>query len=410
MLKQLRPLLLAGIMTASASAASAGDPGITDSSVKLGTQAPMSGPVAMIGSVAEGLELKFKAINAQGGVKMGDGKTRKIDLVIMDDANEPPRTVTNARRMVEQMGIFAFVGAVGTPQNQAIKSYIAQKQVPDLFIYSGIYEWGDEKQNPWGTMLVPSFTTESAIYAKYLEQTKPDAKVGVLYINTDFGTNFVDGFKAAIKGTKISLVGMQSTANTDPTVDTQMTNLKAAGADTLLVAAAPKAAAQAIRFAAESGWKPTVFITYAASSPTTMKTAGPDNAKGVLTGQFVKPVGSPDFASDPGVKEYLADYEQFKPRFDKNDSLAQMGYLMGDATVQVLEHMQEPTRKALLAAARNLRDVELGLLYPGIKLNTGPGDQFPIEAMQLFQFDGEAFHPIGKVIDYEGHTPKLEIQ
>jgi ABC-type branched-subunit amino acid transport system substrate-binding protein len=318
--------------------------------------------------------------------------------------------VTNARRMVEQMGIFAFVGAVGTPQNQAIKSYIAQKQVPDLFIYSGIYEWGDEKQNPWGTMLVPSFTTESAIYAKYLEQTKPDAKVGVLYINTDFGTNFVDGFKAAIKATKISLTGTQSTANTDPTVDTQMTNLKASGADTLLVAASPKAAAQAIRFAAESGWKPTVFITYAASSPTTMKTAGPENAKGVLTGQFVKPVASPDFASDPGVKEYLADYDKFKPRFDKNDSLAQMGYLMGDATVQVLEHMQEPTRKGLLAAARNLHNVELGLLYPGIKLNTGPGDQFPIEAMQLFQFDGEAFHPIGKVIDYEGHTPKLEAQ
>lgn len=410
MLKQLRPLLLAGIMTASASAASAGDPGITDTSIKLGTQAPLSGPVAMIGSVAEGLELKFKAINAQGGVKMGDGKTRKIDLVIMDDANEPPRTVTNARRMVEQMGVFAFVGAVGTPQNQAIKSYIVQKQVPDLFIYSGIYEWGDEKQNPWGTMLVPSFTTESAIYAKYLEQTKPDAKVAVLYINTDFGTNFVDGFKAAIKGTKISLTGTQSAANTDPTVDTQMTNLKASGADTLLVAASPKAAAQAIRFAAESGWKPTVFITYAASSPTTMKTAGPENAKGVLTGQFVKPVASPDFASDPGVKEYLADYDKFKPRFDKNDSLAQMGYLMGDATVQVLEHMQEPTRKGLLAAARNLHNVELGLLYPGIKLNTGPGDQFPIEAMQLFQFDGEAFHPIGKVIDYEGHTPKLEAQ
>ncbi len=160
MLKQLRPLLLAGIMTASASAASAGDPGITDTGIKLGTQAPMSGPVAMIGSVAEGLDLKFKAVNAQGGVKMGDGKTRKIDLVVMDDANEPPRTVTNARRMVEQLGVFAFVGAVGTPQNQAIKSYIGQKQVPDLFIYSGIYEWGDEKQNPWGTMLVPSFTTE----------------------------------------------------------------------------------------------------------------------------------------------------------------------------------------------------------------------------------------------------------
>src|SRR4249919_829804 len=153
--------LLFATLFITACPAFAQEQGITDTSIKLGTQAPMSGVVAMIGMVAEGQKLKFDAINAAGGVKMGDGKTRKVELVIMDDANEPPRTVTNARRMVEQMGVFAFVGAVGTPQNQAIKAYVAQKQVPNLFIYSGIYEWGDEKQNPWGTMLVPSFTTES---------------------------------------------------------------------------------------------------------------------------------------------------------------------------------------------------------------------------------------------------------
>jgi branched-chain amino acid transport system substrate-binding protein len=406
----LAPLLLAAVIAAGTCPATAQEQGITDTSIKLGTQAPMSGPVAMIGMVAEGIDLKFKAVNADGGVKMGDGKTRKVELVIMDDANEPPRTVTNARRMVEQMGVFAFVGAVGTPQNQAIKAYVAQKQVPNLFIYSGIYEWGDEKQNPWGTMLVPSFTTESAIYAKYLEQFKPDAKVGILHINTDFGTNFLDGFKAAIKGTKIQLVATQSTANTDPTVDTQLTNLRAAGADTLLIAAAPKAAAQAIRFGVESVWKPLTFVTYAASSLVALKAAGLDNSKGVLTGQFVKPVASPDFASDPGVQQYLADYERFKPRFDRNDSLAQMDYLMGDAAVKVMERMKAPTRKAMLEAARSMQNVELGLLYPGIKLNTGPGDQFPIEAMQLFQFDGEAYRPVGEVIDYEGRTPKLETQ
>jgi ABC-type branched-subunit amino acid transport system substrate-binding protein len=405
-----RPLLLAAMMIAGLSQAAAQQTGITDTTIKLGTQAPMSGPVAMIGMVAEGMDMRFKAANAGGGVKMGDGKTRTVDLVIMDDANEPPRTVTNARRMIEQMGVFAIVGAVGTPQNQAIKAYLAQKKIPNIFIYSGIYEWGDEKLNPWSTMLVPSFTTEAAIYARYLEEHKPEAKVAVLYINTDFGTNFLDGFKAAIKGTKITLVAAQSTANTDPTVDTQLTNLKAAGADTILVAAAPKAAAQAIRFGAETGWKPLTFVTYAASSVIALKAAGFENSKGVLTGQFVKPVGSPDFANDPGVKQYLADYERFKPRFDKNDSLAQMGYLMADAVVKVLERMKEPTRESMLATARNMKNIELGLLYPGIKLNTGPGDQFPIEAMQLFEFDGQAYRPVGKLIDYEGHTPKLELQ
>jgi ABC-type branched-subunit amino acid transport system substrate-binding protein len=358
--------------------------------------------------VAEGIKLRFEAANAAGGVKMGDGKTRKVELVIGDDANEPPRTVTNARRMVEQQHIFAFIGSVGTPQNQAIKPYIAQRKVPNLFIYSGIYEWGDEKKNPWGTMLVPSFTTEAAIYAKYIEEHRPNAKVAMIHINTDFGTNFLDGFKAAIKGSNVKLVASQSNSNTDATVDTQMTNLKASGADTLLVATAGKAAAQAIRFAAESGWKPLTFVTYAASSVITLKAAGLDNSQGVLTGQFVKPVGSPEFANDAGVKQYLADYEAHKPRFDKHDTLGQMGYLMADAVVKVLERMKQPTRAAMLETARNMKDIELGLLYPGIKLNTGPGDQFPIEAMQLFQFKGEAYQPVGKLIAYEGHTPKLE--
>ena len=301
-------------------------------------------PVAMIGMVAEGQKLRFDAINAAGGVKMGDGKTRKVELVIMDDANEPPRTVTNARRMAEQTKVFAFVGSVGTPQNQAIKAYTSQNKIPNIFIYSGIYEWGDDKQNPWGIGMVPSFTTEAAIYAKYLQEHKPEAKVAMLYINTDFGTNFLDGFKAAIKDTKIQLVAAQSNANTDPTVDTQLTNLKASGADTLIIATAGKAAAQAIRFAAESGWKPTLFVTYAASSIISLKAAGLDNSKGVLTGQFVKPVGSPAFDNDAGVKEYLADYDKFKPRFDKSDSLAQMGYLMADGVVKVLERMKAPTR------------------------------------------------------------------
>jgi len=335
-------LLFAAALTVSPAAAQS--PGIADTSIRLGTQAPMSGVVAMIGMVAEGQKLKFDAVNAAGGVKMGDGKTRQVELVIMDDANEPPRTVTNARRMAEQNKVFAFVGSVGTPQNQAIKAYITQNKIPNIFIYSGIYEWGDSKQNPWGIGMVPSFTTEAAIYAKYLEEHKPNAKVAMLY-----------------------------------------------------------------RLAAESGWKPTVFVTYAASSVISLKAAGLENSKGVLTGQFVKPVGSPNFDNDPGVKQYLADYEKFKPRFDKHDSLAQMGYLMADAAVKVLEQMKAPTREAMMEATRNMSKVELGLLYPGITMTTKAGvDNFPIEAMQLFQFNGESYEPIGKLIDYEGRTPRLE--
>jgi branched-chain amino acid transport system substrate-binding protein len=407
-ISRTKSLLLASLLAVAVVPAMAAEQGITDTSIKLGTQAPMSGPVAVVGHEALGIKLKFDAVNAAGGVKMGDGKTRKVDLIIQDDANEPPRTVTNARRMVEQMGIFAFVGSVGTPQNQAIKPYIAEKHIPNIFVYSGIYEWGDEAKNPWATILVPSFTTEAAIYAKYLETYKPNAKVGVLYINTDFGLNFLDGFKKAIEGTSIKLVGAQSAATTDPTVDTQMTNLKASGADTLLIAIAGKTVAQSISFGYDTGWKPLTFITYAGSSIVTLKAAGLDKSVGVLTGQFVKPVGSPQFANDPGVKAYLVDYDKFKPAFDRNDSLGQMGYVTADAMVHVLQSMKAPTHAAMLEAARNMHDVELGLLYPGIKLNTKEGsDGFPIESMQLFQFDGTAYKPVGKLIDYEGKTPKL---
>lgn len=401
-------MIAASILAFAVAPAAAAERGITDTTIKLGTQAPMSGPVAVVGHEALGMKLKFDAVNAAGGVKMGDGKTRKIDFIIADDANEPPRTVINARRMVEQDGVFAFVGEVGTPQNQAVKPYLAQKHIPSIFIYSGIYEWGDQKESPWGTMLVPSFTTEAAIYAKYLEKYKPNAKVGVLYINTDFGSNFLDGFKKAIVGTKIKLVSAQSCATTDPTVDTQLTNIKAAGADTLLVAIAGRAVAQSIRFGRDTGWNPLTFVTYAGSSTTTLKAAGLKKSIGVLTGQFVKPVGSPQFANDPGVKKYLADYAKLKPSFNQNDSLGVMGYVEADAMVKVLERMKEPTHKAMMQVVRNMHNIKLGLLYPGIELNTKEGvDQFPIESMQMFRFDGKAYKPVGKLISYEGKTPKL---
>src|SRR5262249_31897122 len=191
-----------------------------------------------------------------------------------------------------------------------------------------------------------------------------------------------EGVKAERRGTKIDPAAAQPTATADPAVDTQPTNLKASGADTLIVATAGKAAAQAIRFAAESGWKPTVFVTYAASSVISLKAAGLEKSKGVLTGQVGKPGCSPHFHKEPGVKQYLADYEKFKPRFDKHDSLAQMGYLMADAAVKVLEQMKAPTREAMMEATRNMSKVELGLLYPGITMTTKASvDNFPIEAM-----------------------------
>jgi branched-chain amino acid transport system substrate-binding protein len=382
--------------------------GITDTVIKIGTTASITGPTAAVGMVADGLDLKFKAVNDAGGVKMGDGKTRKIEFIIADDGNEPPRALNNARRLVERDQVFALAGVIGTLQSQAIKPYITQRKLPSLFVYSGVYEFGDEKINPTVTPLVPSFTTESAIYAEYIKRVKPNAKVGILYLNTDFGQNFLAGFKEAIKGSNVTLADAQPNNYSDPTVDTQLTNLKASGADTLLLATVPKPAAQSVRFAKESSWNPLIMITYAASSPVALKPAGVDNLQGVLTGQFMKPIASKEYENDPGVKRYLADYEKFKPRFDRGDTLGQMGYMIAEAVVATLQQMKEPTRESMLYAARHLKDVSLDLLLPTIKVNTnGTQDPFPIEAMQLFVFKGEGYVTTGETVSYEGKTPKL---
>jgi branched-chain amino acid transport system substrate-binding protein len=407
------PLLAAGwvVLGTRAGFAAEAAPGITDTSIKLGTSASISGPAAAVGMVTAGIELKFAAINADGGVEMGDGKTRKIDFVIADDAGEPPRTVANTRRLAEQSDVFAFVGVPGTAQNQAVRQYINQRQIPSIFVYASVYEFGDEARNPWIIGIMPSFTTEAAIYAEYLKQVRPEAKVAALYINTDFGENFMAGFRSGIAGSKITIVGTQTCGAADPTVDTQMTNLKASGADTLLIATAPKQGTQAVRFAGESEWKPLTMITFAASSKVSLAPAGVQNMQGIITGQFLKPIESATYAQDPGVKAYEADYDRFKPRFERGDTLGQMGYTIGEATIHVLRTMKEPTRQAMMDTARNMAGVGASLLLPGIKMTTKSGvDGFPIESMQLFRFNGDNYEPIGSVISYEGRTPKIELK
>jgi ABC-type branched-subunit amino acid transport system substrate-binding protein len=361
--------------------------------------------VAAVGAVSEGIKVRIAAVNAAGGVKMGDGKTRTIELVIQDDGIDPQRTLTNVRKMVEQGEVFSLVGISGTPNNQAIGRYVEQNKVPNLFMYSGVQELPEGRT--WMIGLVPSFTTEAAAFADYLKANKPDAKVAILFVNTETGQTFKAGFTEAIKGSRLRLVAEQPVTPVDPTIDTQMSNLKASGADTLVIIAPPRQGAQAVRVAAESGWNPTTMLSYIASSISVLKPAGLANAKGLITSQFVKPVDAPAYAADAGVRRYLADHASAKPRFDKSDSQGQIGYVTGEALVRVLEAMKQPTRQAMLDAARNMNKVELGMLLPGITLTTkGDADVYPIETLQLMRFDGENYQPIGGLSSFEGRTPK----
>lgn len=387
-----------------AAAAQGPAPGVTDTAVKIGVTGALTGPVAAVGAIVEGIRVRVAAANAAGGVRMGDGKTRSIELVVQDDALDPQRTMTNVRKLVEQNGVYALVGTAGTPNNQAIGRYLDQRKVPNLFMYSGVHELADGRA--WLIGLVPSFTTEAAVFADYLKKNKPDAKLALLYVNTETGQTFQAGLRTAIQGSRLQIVAAQAVTSADPTIDTQLSTLKASGADTLVVVAAPKQSAQAVRFAAESGWRPATLVSYIGASPPSLKPAGLANAKGVITSAFAKPVAAG--STDAAVRQYLADHAAAKARFDAGDSMGQIGYITGEALIRTLEAVKQPTRQALIDAAQNMNQVAVGLLLPGVTLSTkrDGGDIYPIESLQLFRFDGEQYQALGGLVSFEGRTPR----
>lgn len=379
-------------------------PGITDDTVTIGISGPLTGPVAALGAIADGVRTRTDPINAAGGVKMADGKTRKIELLVEDDGLDPQRTLTNVRKLAEREEVLAVVATAGTPNNQAIGRYITQRKVPNLFMYSGVHELaGPESEIGF----VPSFTTEAAVFAKYLLDNKPQAKIALLYLNTETGQTFQTALESAISGSGVTIVAAQPVTSADPTVETQLSTLKASGADTLVVITGPKQGAEAVRFATESGWKPTTLVSNIAASIASLKPAGLENAKGIITSQFLKQVDVVASGDDEGVKRFLADHTAAQSKFSTDDAVGQTGYAIGDALVKVLESMKAPTREAMMEAARNLDHVQLDLLLPGITLTTKSGkDVYPIESLQLFQFDGAAYQPLGDVVSFEGKTPK----
>lgn len=399
-------ILMAGAMLAlavgAAPAKADGAPGITDSTVKIGVTGPLTGPVAVVGAVAEGIRARVEAANAKGGVKMFDGKTRKIELVIKDDMLDPQRTLANVREMVEQDKVFALVGTAATPNNVAIGRYIEQRKVPNVFMYSGVHKLNAPHEE---IGFVPAFSTEATSFATYLKDNKPEAKVAILYLNTETGETFMKAFDKAIERSGVKVLDRQPVTSQDPTVETQLTALKASGADTLVIIAAPQQGGEAIRYQAESGWKPLTLVTNLSSAYPVLQAVGLDNAKGIITSNFLKPIVSPEKSGDAGIDQYLDDIAAAKVNFVFANTIGQVGYATGDALVKALEQMKKPTRAALLDTVFTMETWDNPLLLDGIKLNTkAASDIFPIEALQLYQFDGQKYVPVGKLLDFEGKT------
>ena len=382
-------------------------PGITDTSIKIGGSLPLSGPGSAYNLLARGAKAYFDSVNDAGGVRSADGKARKITYTYYDDAFTPPRAQENVQRLVQQDKVFATFQLLGTANNLAVRDFLNKEGVPQLYVSTGSSKWGAEMEKyPYIIGFQPAYTTEAAIAAEFLKREKPNAKVAMLYQNDDFGKDLRAGFEQAIQGTDIQFVAPESYALTDPTVDSQVTAAKASGADVFLNYGQSKQAAQAITKAADLGWKPLQIIgSFAASVEAVLKPAGFDKAQGIYTDAYVKDPADPQWANDEGMKRYRDIMARYAGDVNASDTIAGTGYMQAQVLVKALEGMRQPTRDSLMESVRNMSGVELDLLLPGVTINTGPEDGFPIETVEIAQFEGERFKLSGDVIDYENKTP-----
>jgi branched-chain amino acid transport system substrate-binding protein len=381
-------------------------PGITDDSIKIGATYPLSGPASAYAVISQALDSCFADINDQGGIEMADGKTRTVEFIIKDDGYDPAQASANAQALVEQDEVFMILNPLGTGNNMAIRDYMNAQEVPQAFVASGASAWGAQHEEfPWTSGWQPSYPTESSIYAQFLVDEFPDgATVAVLYQNDAYGDDYVHAFETAIEGTNIEIIATESYESTDPSIESQMVNLAQSGADVFFNVTTPAAAVQAIRAVGESSWEPLHLLNSVSNSKVGVLTpAGLENADGIYTTLYLKDPSDQQWADDEAMVAYFASAEEFGD-FEPLNGFGAFGYSVCETTRNVLEDMSEPTRAAFQETADNM-EYELPLGLPGVSVKTGEGDAFPIEAMQIAQFNNETWELQGEVLDFEGETP-----
>ena len=372
------------------------DPGATDTEIKIGNIMPYSGPASSYSVIGKTEAAYFNKINAEGGIN-----GRKINFISYDDGYTPPKTVEQARKLVESDDVLLIFNSLGTPPNSAIHKYMNQKKVPQLFVATGATKWNDPKNFPWTMGWQPSYQSETQIYAKYILKNMPNAKIAVLYQNDDYGKDYLKGLKDGLgtKGLKM-IVAEDSYETTEPTIDSHILKLKASGADVFVDLSIPKFAAQAIRKMAEIGWKPTHFLnSVSASVSATMKPAGFDNGQGVISAQYLKDPTDPQWKNDPDIKAWNAFLDKYYPDANRSDAFVIYGYAVSQTMVQVLKQCGDDlTRANVMKQAANLHDVVVAGLLPGVKINTSPTDFAPLSQLQLIRFKGQTWERFGDII------------
>jgi len=398
-LSTLFALSLAG--SANAPLAADSVPGVTDTEVLIGGTDPFSGPASAYSAVGKGSQAYFSYINDHGGVN-----GRKITYKDLDDAYSPPQAVQLAHQLVEQDHVFAMFGTLGTPSNTAIRPYLNENKVPQVFIATGASKWAKEyKQFPWTIGWMPDYQSEAIIYATSLAKTAPNAKIAALYQNDDFGNDYITGLNTGLGAkAKTSIVKTASYEVTDPDVSSQISTLKASGADTLFIFATPKFAVQALVAVAQQSWHPQIYLTNVSSSQSVLRAAaaagGPGATNGVISTLYVKDPSDPKYNSDAGITLYKQIMAKYLPGEDTANGFFTAGMGYGFTLVDALKHAgRDLTREKLMTAVTNLKENDNPFLENGISVVTTPTNHFPITQEQVVRYESGKWTDIGTIVD-----------
>jgi branched-chain amino acid transport system substrate-binding protein len=372
------------------------DTGATDTEIKIGNIMPYSGPASAYGVIGKTEQAYFNKINAEGGIN-----GRKINFVSYDDGYSPPKTVEQARKLVESDEVLFIFNSLGTPPNSAIQKYMNSKKVPQLFVATGATKWNDPREFPWTMGWQPNYQSESRIYAKYILKELPNAKIAILYQNDDYGKDYVKGLKEGLGAKAASMiVAEDSYETTQPTIDSNIVKLKSTNADVFFNVTTPKFAAQAIKKISEIGWKPVHFLNnVSVSIGSVMKPAGFENGQGIISSSYLKDASDPQWKDDAGMKGFDEFLTKYFPDGNRIDVNLMYGYTVSQGLVYVLKACGDDlTRDNIMKQAASIKGLELGGLLPGIKVNTSASNFAPISQLQLMRFKGESWERFGDII------------
>jgi branched-chain amino acid transport system substrate-binding protein len=391
-------VIAVGSSTSPAGAQKKYDPGASDTEIRIGNIMPYSGPASAYGTIGKAQAAYFRMINETGGIN-----GRKINFISYDDGYSPPKTVEQARKLVEGDEVLLIFQSLGTAPNSAIQKYMNARKVPQIFVATGATKWGDPKNFPWTMGFQPNYQSEGRIYAKYILDKHPAGKIAVLFQNDDYGKDVLKGVRDGLGDKNAMIVAEMPYEPADPTVDSQIVRLKASGADIFINITTPKFAAQAIKKVAELGWKPLhILNNVSASIGSVLRPAGFENARGIITTTYLKDPTDPALAKDPGLMAWTAFMDKYYPEGDKTNSSNVSAHATAALLVQVLKQCGDNlTRENVMRQAANLKDVELEMLMPGIKVNTSPKDYFPLEELQMRRFSGERWESFGPIMSGE---------